>query len=148
MILFDLFGFINIFGLIFIAAMITPHVIFARSQGWSYENISNKSMLYIERIGKYGSLFLMMVNTGLAEGGFTSDLMSVFWAISTAVLVAVYVVLWVVFYKKRSKALAYALTILASFIFIYSGLLSVKVLLLTFGIIYLAGSLYVVKRIG
>ena len=103
-------------------------------------------MLYIERTGKYCSLFLMGINLGILEKGFTAPIMETYWLISTAVLTVIYVVLWIVFLKKETKGFAYLLTITAALIVIQSGLLQVKTLLLTAGIVYLIGELYVTSQ--
>lgn len=143
------FDVVNLAGLIFVAVMIIPHVVFARTHQnvYSTKSIDNRGMVYIERIGKYCSAFLMAINIGVLEKGFTSPLMQKFWLISTSVMVAIYLVLWVIFFKTSSKAVAYLLTILAGIIVIISGLLQVKTLLLTAGVVYLIGELYVAKKL-
>lgn len=138
----ELFGFINVFGLLFAAILAAPNIVYIKSHKTNLSLIDNKAMLYIERIGKYGSLFLMSFNIGILEEGFTSALMQNYWMISTSVLTAVYVLLWLLFFKKGTKGVYYLLTITASFIVIQSGLLQVKTLLLTAGIVYLIGELY------
>lgn len=140
------FDVVNIYGLLFVVIMAVPHIIYVRVKSYDIKSVNNRAMVYVERIGKYCGAFLMAVNIGVLELGFTSELMKEFWLYSTTVLVAVYVVLWIIFFKTGKKALAYALTVLAGFILMYCGLLQVKTLLLTAGIVYLLGELYVVKK--
>lgn len=138
---------INIQGLLFAIILAVPHIIFARTHTYNIKAVDNRAMLYIERVGKYVSLILMAIDIGVLEGGFTSELMEKFWFIATSVMVAVYVVLWIVFFKKESKAVAYTLTFLTAIIVMLSGLLQVKTLLLTAGIVYLIGELYVTAKV-
>lgn len=140
------FDVVNVYGLLFAVILAVPHVVYARTHNYDLKAINNRAMLYIERTGKYCSLFLMGINIGVLEKGFTAPIMEVYWLISTSVLTVIYVVLWIVFFKKETKGFAYLLTITAALIVIQSGLLQVKTLLLTAGIVYLIGELYVTSQ--
>ena len=140
------FDVVNVYGLLFAVILAVPHVVYARTHNYDLRAINNRAMLYIERTGKYCSLFLMGINVGVLEKGFTAPIMEVYWLISTSVLTVIYVVVWIVFFKKETKGFAYLLTITASLIVIQSGLLQVKTLLLTAGIVYLIGELYVTSQ--
>ena len=143
----DLPQVVNIHGLLFAVILAVPHIVFARTHTYNIKAIDNRAMLYIERVGTYVSLILMAVNIGVLELGFTSALMESFWLVSTSVMTAIYVVLWIIFFKKESKVIAYLLTLLTAVIVILSGLLQVKTLLLTAGIVYLIGELYVTAKV-
>lgn len=140
------FDVVNVYGLLFAVILAVPHIVYARTHNYDLKAINNRAMVYIERTGKYCSLFLMGINLGILEKGFTAPIMEVYWLISTSVLIVIYVVLWIVFFKKETKALAYLLTITAALIVMQSGLLQVKTLLLTAGIVYLIGELYVTSQ--
>lgn len=140
------FDVVNVYGLLFAVILAVPHVVYARTHNYDLKAINNRAMLYIERTGKYCSLFLMGINIGVLEQGFTAPIMEIYWLISTSVLIVIYVVLWILFFKKETKALAYLLTLTAALIVIQSGLLQVKTLLLTAGIVYLIGELYVTSQ--
>ena len=140
------FDVVNVYGLIFAVILAVPHIVYARTHNYDLKAINNRAMLYIERTGKYCSLFLMGINLGVLEQGFTAPIMEVYWLISTSVLTVIYVVLWIVFFKKETKGFAYLLTITAALIVIQSGPLQVKTLLLTAGIVYLIGELYVTSQ--
>ncbi len=140
------FDVVNVYGLLFAVILSVPHIVYARTHNYDLKSINNRAMLYIERTGKYCSLFLMGINVGVLEKGFTAPIMEVYWLISTSVLTVIYVVVWIVFFKKETKGFAYLLTITAALIVIQSGLLQVKTLLLTAGIVYLIGELYVTSQ--
>ena len=141
------FDVVNISGLLFATALLIPHIVYAKTHTYDKSVISNRAMLYIDRIGRYCSLFLMAINIGVLEEGFTSDLMRDFWFISTAIMIAVYILLWILFFKSERKLVAYLLAIISAIIIMMSGLLQVKTLLLTAGIVYLIGELYVLKKV-
>lgn len=140
------FDVVNVYGLLFAVILAVPHVVYARTHNYDLKIINNRAMLYIERTGKYCSLFLMGINIGVLELGFTAPIMEVYWLISTSVLTVIYVVVWIVFFKNETKGFAYLLTITAALIVMQSGLLQVKTLLLTAGIVYLIGELYVTSQ--
>lgn len=140
------FDVVNVYGLLFAVILAVPHIVYARTHNYDLKSINNRAMLYIERTGKYCSLFLMGINVGVLEKGFTAPIMEVYWLISTSVLTVIYVLVWIVFFKKVTKGFAYLLTITAALIVIQSGLLQVKTLLLTAGIVYLIGELYVTSQ--
>lgn len=142
-----IFDVVNVYGLLFAVILAVPHFVYARSHTYDMSVFDNRAMLYIDRIGRYGSLFLMAVNLGVLEEGFTSDLMKNFWLASTFVMTAIYILLWILFFKKERKWVAYSLTAISALIVILSGLLQVKTLLLTAGIIYLIGELYINKKV-
>lgn len=141
------FDVVNVYGLLFTIILVVPNIVYAKTHNYSLNSIPNRSMLYVERIGKYCSLFLMSINIGILEEGFTSDVMRTFWLVATFVMIALYLVFWILYFKNETKTLAYALTIVPALIFMLSGLLQVKTLLLTFGIIFLIGQLYVTSKL-
>lgn len=142
----DFFSVINIFGLLFNIILTVPHIVYAKTHTYDMAVFDNMAMLYIDRIGRYCSLFLMFVNIGVLESGFTSEYMKRYWIISSAVLSVIYVLLWLAFFKTEKKFVAYAIIITSALIIIQSGILQVKTLLFTFGIIYLIGELYMVSK--
>lgn len=141
------FDVVNIYGLLFAVVLLIPHIIFAKTHRYDLKNIDNRAMLYIERIGKYGSIFLMSFNIGVLEEGFTSPLMEQFWFIFTAVMSVFYILLWVLLFRKPCKTVSTLITVVFGIIVIISGLLQVKTLLLTAGIVYLIGEIYVNKKL-
>lgn len=139
---------INPFGLAFAVLLLLPHVFFRRLRTVTKENVPNLGMYWLDRMGRFGSLFLMSVHIGVLEKGFTEpkELMQRFWLITTAVLVLVYWVLWAVFAKSNRQAAAYGIVAAGAAAVILSGILQVNTLLLTAGVIYLIGELYIVRH--
>mgnify|MGYP003161529427 CR=1 FL=1 len=133
----------NWYGLVFAIFLLLPDIAYIRNNKIDRTIFDNKAMLYIERIGKYCSIFLMGINIGVLEGGFTKPII---WMISTCVLTVIAAILWLLCFNRFSKLWAYLLTAVTAVIFIMSGLLQVKTLLLTAGVVYLIGQLYVTNK--
>ena len=129
----------NWYGLAFAIALLVPDIVYIKSNRIDRTIFDNRAMLYIERIGKY-------CNIGVLECGFTKPIMETFWIISTCVLTVIAAILWLLCFYRFSKLWAYLLTAVTAVIFIMSGLLQVKTLLLTAGVVYLIGQLYVTNK--
>lgn len=142
------FDVVNIYGVIIAAVLLAPHIIYVKTHTYDKSKFTNRAMVYIDRIGRFSSLFLLMFNLGILEQGFTEpkDLMRRFWLISVGALMLIYILLWLVFFKTGSKGIALAIILVSAFIVIFSGILQVKTLLVTAGIVYLIGELYMFSR--
>lgn len=142
------FDVVNIYGLIIAALLAAPHIIYAGTHTYDKNKFTNRAMVYIDRIGRFSSLFLMSFNLGILEQGFTEpkDLMRRFWLITVCALTLVYLLLWLAFFKTGSRGAALAVILVSAFIIIFSGILQVKTLLLTAGVVYLIGEFYMFSR--
>ena len=72
--------------------------------------------------------------------------MLLFWMITVGAFTFVYLILWLWFFKTGSKGVALAITLVSAFIIIFSGIVQVKTLLFTAGIVYLIGEIYMFTR--
>lgn len=142
------FDIVNVYGLIIAVMLLVPHIIYVRTHTYDKNKFTNRAMVYIDRTGRFFSLFLMAFNLGVLEQGFTEPkaLMERFWMITVGVLTLVYLLLWLLFFKTGSKGVALAITFVSAFIIIFSGIIQVKTLLMTAGIVYLIGELYMFSR--
>ncbi len=138
------FDVVNIYGLIIAVALMIPHIIYFKTHTYDKNRFTNRAMVYIDRAGKFSSLFLMAFNLGVLERGFTEpkELMKRFWLITVCALTLIYILLWLLFFKTENKGFALAVIFVSAFIVIFSGILQVKTLLMTSGIVYLIGELY------
>ena len=137
------FDVVNLWGLLFASVLVAPHIIYARTHTVSTADYSNRAMVYIARTGRFFSAFLMAINIGVLEQGFPEPkaLMERFW-----LLLLVYVLLWLLFFRTGNKGVALAIAIVAAVTVIFSGIVQVKTLLMTAGIVYLIGELYLFSQ--
>ena len=63
---------LNISGLIFVVLLLIPNIIHAIKVKNQKNKCSNKFLNVMEQIGRYGCMFLMVFNIGIAEFGFRS----------------------------------------------------------------------------
>lgn len=127
----------NIFGLIFIIAIMIPNIVFAIRCKDGFENKwNNKAVEIIEQIGRFGCFGFMIINIPGTWYGFWSDEAFAAYLIVDSVLVAVYCLLWIVLWKKNTLFRALALSVIPSVIFLFSGVMSRSVLLIITALLF------------
>lgn len=134
---------LNLYGLITIVLMLVPNMVYACKNKEAINHCQSKTMIVIEQIGRYGSMFLMTFNIGIAELGFRSDNEFTIWLVSMGILLVLYWTFWGFYFKKPQLGIALLLAILPSAIFILSGLLLRHWLLVLFGLAFSVGHIYI-----
>ena len=120
----------NVFGLVFIVVVMIPNIVFAiRSKDGFKNKFHNKPVEIMEQIGRFGCFGFMIINIPGTWYGWWSDEAFAIYLIIDTVLVALYCVIWVVFWKKNNVFRALALSIIPSVMFLFSGIMSRSVLL-------------------
>lgn len=121
---------INIFGLIFMAVIMLPNIIFAASVRGGFENLwKNKWVEILEQIGRYGCFIFMIVNIPGTWSGWRSDEWFAVYLLTDSALILIYLIIWVTAFRKESLFTALSLSAIPSFIFLFSGIASGSVLL-------------------
>lgn len=127
----------NVFGLIFIAIIMVPNIVFAIKCKDGFDNKrDNKFVETIERIGRFGCFGFMIVNIPGTCFGWWSDEAFALYLIVDIFLVALYCAIWIICFKKSSVFRALALSILPSILFVFSGIMSRSVLLIISSILF------------
>ena len=137
---------INIFGLIIIVLLLIPNAIYAYKNKNIENKCKNKLMNIIEQIGRYGSMLLMVFNIGVVELGFKSNESFAIWIISVIILMILYWIFWILYFKSKGLIKAMVLAIIPSIIFIYTGIMLRYWLLVTFGVLFAVGHIYVTYK--
>lgn len=128
---------LNRFGLIFIAIIMIPNIIYAIKYKDGFENkFQNKTIEFIEQIGRFGCFGFMIINIPGTWFGWWSDEVFAVYLIVNVVLVVLYCGIWFVCFKKNTVFRALALSVLPSVIFLFSGIMSRSVLLTVSAVIF------------
>ena len=128
---------LNIFGLIFIAIIMIPNILYAIKFKDGFMNKwQNKTVELLEQIGRFGCFGFMIINIPGAWFGWWSDEAFAVYLIANAILVLLYCVIWIICFKKNTMFRALALSILPSVIFLFSGIMSRSVLLIISTVIF------------
>ena len=122
---------INFYGIIFIAVIMIPNIIYAIKCREGFVNRwNNKVVEIIEQIGRFGCIGFMIIKVpGVCFGWLFDGALIVYLAINI-VLSSIYCVIWIICFRKDSVFRALSLSIIPSLIFIGSAVLSGSILLL------------------
>ena len=121
---------LNVFGLVMVAVIMIPNILFAMKCKDGFVNKwNNKSVETVEQIGRFGCFGFMIINIPGTWFGWWSDEAVAVYLVVDAVLVTLYCVIWAVCFRKSSVFRALALSIIPSVLFLFSGIMSRSILL-------------------
>ena len=121
---------LNVFGLVMVAVIMIPNILFAMKCKDGFVNKwNNKSVETVEQIGRCGCFGFMSINIPGTWFGWWSDEAFAVYLVVDAVLVTLYCVIWAVCFRKSSVFRALALSIIPSVLFLFSGIMSRSILL-------------------
>ena len=121
---------LNIFGLIMVAVIMIPNILFAMKCKDGFVNKWNdKFVETVEQIGRFGCFGFMIINIPGTWFGWWSDEAFAVYLVVDALLVTLYCVIWAICFRKSSVFRALALSIIPSVLFLFSGIMSRSILL-------------------
>ena len=121
---------LNVFGLVMVAVIMIPNILFAMKCKDGFVNKwNNKFVETVEQIGRFGCFGFMIINIPGTWFGWWSDEVFAVYLVVDAVLVTLYCVIWAVCFRKSSVFRALALSIIPSVLFLFSGIMSRSILL-------------------
>ncbi len=131
------FIWINIYGLLFIAIIMIPNIIFAiKCKDGFINKYNNKTIETLEQIGRFGSFIFMIINIKYLSFGFISETAFSIYIIINSILILSYCSIWAICFKQNSIFRSLSLAIIPSIVFIFSGILTRSIILLIFAIIF------------
>ena len=120
----------NVFGLIFMAVILIPNILFAVKCKDGFENKwKNRTVETLEQIGRFGCFGFMIFNIPGTWFGWWSDEAFAVYLVVDALLVGLYCLVWIVCFRKTGLFRALALSILPSVLSLFSGIMTRSVLL-------------------
>ena len=137
------FGWINLFGAIIILIMLIPNILFALKNKDARNLCKNRFMNILEQAGRYGCIILMWLPLFVMKFGFPGVFEMIIYMIGNFVLLAAYLILFAIYFKKKTAKLAIVLAILPVCIFMMSGILLRHWLLVGFSVIFAVGHIFV-----
>ena len=137
---------INIYGFILVASLLIPNIIYAVKTKEQKNKCTNKFMNIMEQIGRYGCMFLMVFNIGIAEFGFYSVGAFIIYMLGNVLFMIFYWIIWMLFFYKQSYWKQIALAVIPTCLFLLSGITMRHYLLIAFGVIFGIGHIYVTTK--
>lgn len=130
-------GWLNYYGLIFIAIIMIPNIVFAiKNKDGFQNNRNNKPIEILEQIGRYGCFIFMIVNIPKTYFGWWFDGALTAYLIVNFTLITAYCAIWGVCFKKNNTFRALSLSIIPSFVFLFSGIMIRSILLIISAVLF------------
>ena len=136
-------GWINIFGLCIVIAILIPNIIYAIKFRGAENKCNNKIMNILEQIGRYGCMILLVLNIGKEEFSFFAVMAFLVYLIGNAVLLLVYWIVWLLYFIRQSRWKSMVLAIVPTVIFLLSGITLQHIWLIIAAVIFGIGHIYV-----
>lgn len=114
------FGWINVFGTIIIVILLIPNIIYAIKNKTSENKYKNKLVNIIEQLGRYASLIFTIFPIGIS--GFRNVEYMLVYLIVNSILLLLYLIIWIVYFKGKSLFKSMLLAIIPTIIFLICGI--------------------------
>lgn len=127
---------LNGFGLIVMMIIMIPNIAYGVKNKSVESKYQNKLMEAIEQVGRYGSMFFMIINLPILSYGFLFENGKTVYIVVISILAIFYCLIWIFFFRKETLPRAMLLAIIPTLIFVISGVLTQYYLLVLTGIIF------------
>lgn len=127
---------LNGFGLIVMMIIMIPNIAYGVKNKSVESKYQNKLMEAIEQLGRYGSMFFMIINLPILSYGFLFENGKTVYIVVISILAIFYCLIWIFFFRKETLPRAMLLAIIPTLIFVISGVFTQYYLLVLTGIIF------------
>ena len=127
----------NYYGLIFVAVIMIPNVIFAATNKDGFKNLyKNDAAEKAEKIGRSGCFVFAMVNLPYLVKGFWFNGGFIVYLVCGSLLTLAYVAGWIIFRRENSVRRLLYLSVTPSVLFLTCGILSLNIPLIVCAAIF------------
>ena len=140
------FGWINVFGAVIVILMLIPNIVYALKNNDSENKCNNKLMNIIEQVGRYACIALMWLPLLVWKFGFSTKEEMLIYIIGNTVLLAAYIIIWILYFERKTMLKGMALAIIPTCIFLLSGLMLRHWLLVVVATLFGIGHIYVTYK--
>ena len=114
------FGWINVFGTIIVIILLIPNIIYAIKNKTPENKYKNKLVNIIEQLGRYASLIFTIFPIGIS--GFRNVEYMLVYLIVNSILLLLYLIIWIVYFKGKSLFKSMLLAIIPTIMFLVCGI--------------------------
>lgn len=128
---------INFYGLIFIAAIMVPNIVFAATHKNGFTNYyQNKTVEVFEQIGRTGCFVFVFFNINVLVKAKLSCGCLIAYLVSGGVLTLTYILGWIILWKENSLKKSLLLSVVPALLFFVCGSISLNIPLIVFAVIF------------
>ena len=139
------FGVVNFSNACILVMMLIPNVIYAL-RGGEGNKTDSRFLALTEQLGRYGAMVLMVFPVGVREFGFPNVLSLFAYVLGNCVLLLAYLVIWVLYFRRKTKALAMVLAVIPVCIFMLCGVCLHHWLLVLFSTLFAVGHILITRQ--
>lgn len=112
----------NYYGLIFLIVLMIPNIVYFKTQK---EEKKPKIMVLevCEQIGRFGTMIFLVFNIPSTYYGFWFTHALLIYLLVNSLLLAMYIITWIVLGKKNSLLRTLLLSLIPSVLFLFSGIM-------------------------
>ena len=136
-------GWFNYYGLIIMAAIMIPNIVYAVRHKDAAAPYNNKAVSALEQVGRYGCFVLMIFNIPYTYFNFWFEHALAVYLSVNGVLLLAYIIFWIICWKRNDKLKALSLSILPTCIFLFSGIVLAYIPLIVFAIVFGINHIYI-----
>lgn len=114
------FGWINVFGTLIVVIMLIPNMIYAIKNKNIENKYNNKLVNILEQVGRYISMILTILPIGIS--GFKNVGYMLVYLIINAILLLLYLIVWLFYFKSETFLKSMFLAIIPTMIFLICGI--------------------------
>lgn len=130
-------GILNYYGLGIFIIMMIPNIIYSIKHKEGFENLyNNKTVLVLEHIGRFGCFIFLVLNIPSTWSSALVDNAIVLYIVVNSVLIVTYCLIWIICLDRDNIFRAFALSIIPSIIFLFSGIMAMSILLTISALIF------------
>lgn len=137
---------LNISGLVLVIFLLIPNIIYALKVKNQENRCTNRFMNVLEQIGRYGCMFCMVFNIGIAELGFRSVNAFIIYLVGNILLMISYWIIWILYFNKQTYWKQIALAVIPTCLFLVSGITMLHYFMIVFAVIFGIGHIYVTSK--
>ena len=126
----------NSYGIIIMAFIMTPNIIYAVKHKNSESAYRNKAIEILEQIGRYGCFVLMIFNIPYTYFNFWFDHSLIVYLTVSGGLCLAYLIFWALCWDRNDKLKALSLSIIPSCIFLFDGVVLADIPLIAFSVLF------------
>ena len=130
-------GWFNYLGLIFVLLFMVPNIFLYIRHKEEFSNVcSNKTLCILEQIGRYGSIFSMIINIPFTYFNYWFPNDQIIYIILGAFFLVAYYLVFITYGYIPVLGNKILLVWIPTFLFFLSGLITLNVLLLMFSLLF------------
>lgn len=136
-------GWFNYFGLVVMAVIMIPNIIYAVKHKNSESVYRNKAVEILEQIGRYGCFILMIFNIPYTYFNFWFNYALIVYLSVIGGLCLAYLIFWAICRDRNDKLKALSLSIIPSCIFLFGGVVLASIPLIFFSVLFAVCHIYI-----